>query len=203
MGGFSNFAVSFTIISILSGCLTAYGFGMNTGGPVDHQHRLAARRHHDPVRRPGDGRGLLQLPDRRRPLLLVGEARRRERGRRGAGSRAGSTCWARSPSPRASTSARRSSSRVPRPAVRLRRPRRGTRSCCSASILLLHGLLNTFGVRLVALLNDIWVWWHIIGVAGHRRRAAVRARQAPVGRRSSSSTSSTTPASASDASTSS
>ena len=34
MSGFSNFAVSFTIISILSGCLTAYLFGMNTGGPV-------------------------------------------------------------------------------------------------------------------------------------------------------------------------
>src|SRR5215471_16604753 len=34
MGTFSNFAVSFTIISILSGCLTLYGFGMNTGGPV-------------------------------------------------------------------------------------------------------------------------------------------------------------------------
>src|SRR5436305_6128838 len=34
MGGFSNFAVSFTIISILSGCLTLYGYGMNTGGPV-------------------------------------------------------------------------------------------------------------------------------------------------------------------------
>src|ERR1700716_1045358 len=34
MSGFSNFAVSFTIISILSGCLTAYAFGMNTGGPL-------------------------------------------------------------------------------------------------------------------------------------------------------------------------
>src|SRR6202022_322101 len=34
MSGFSNFAVSFTIISILSGCLTLYGFGMNTGGPI-------------------------------------------------------------------------------------------------------------------------------------------------------------------------
>src|ERR1700760_1432330 len=32
MSGFSNFAVSFTIISILSGCLTLYGTGMNTGG---------------------------------------------------------------------------------------------------------------------------------------------------------------------------
>ena len=35
MSGFSNFAVSFTIISILSGCLTLYSFGMNTGGPVE------------------------------------------------------------------------------------------------------------------------------------------------------------------------
>jgi amino acid permease (GABA permease) len=35
MGGFSNFAVSFTIISVLSGCLTLYYFGMNYGGPVD------------------------------------------------------------------------------------------------------------------------------------------------------------------------
>src|SRR6476661_5765640 len=34
MSGFSNFAVSFTIISILSGCLTLYGFGLNTGGPA-------------------------------------------------------------------------------------------------------------------------------------------------------------------------
>ncbi|MCU1681615.1 MAG: amino acid permease [Amycolatopsis sp.] len=34
MSGFSNFAVSFTIVSILSGCLTLYGYGMNTGGPA-------------------------------------------------------------------------------------------------------------------------------------------------------------------------
>src|ERR1700719_1592494 len=34
MSGFSNFAVSFTIISILSGCLTLYYFGMTHGGPA-------------------------------------------------------------------------------------------------------------------------------------------------------------------------
>ena len=34
MGAFSNFAVSFTIISILSGCLTLFGFGMAIGGPA-------------------------------------------------------------------------------------------------------------------------------------------------------------------------
>ncbi len=30
MSAFSNYAVSFTIISVLSGCLTLYLFGMNT-----------------------------------------------------------------------------------------------------------------------------------------------------------------------------
>ena len=140
---------------------------------VRHEHRrprrhrlgLADRRSDDPLRRPGHGRGLLQLPDRRRPLLLGGEAGQAERGRPGPGSPAGSTSSARSPSPPASTSAPRSSS---------------TRSstCSSAStrrpwhtillfglILLLHGALNQFGVRIVALLNDISVWWHVIGVA--------------------------------------
>ena len=34
MGGFSNFAISFTIISILAGCLTSYTIGFNQGGPV-------------------------------------------------------------------------------------------------------------------------------------------------------------------------
>src|SRR5258707_13359701 len=31
-----------------------------------------------------------------------------------------------------------------------------------AVVLVLHALLNIFGVRLVALLNDISVWWHIV-----------------------------------------
>jgi amino acid transporter len=33
MSKFSNFAISFTIISILSGCLTLYGYGLAHGGP--------------------------------------------------------------------------------------------------------------------------------------------------------------------------
>src|SRR5206468_10953314 len=33
-----------------------------------------------------------------------------------------------------------------------------------AVILALHASLNIFGVRLVALLNDVSVWWHIAGV---------------------------------------
>ena len=32
--GFSNFAISFTIISILAGCFTTYGQAWNNGGPI-------------------------------------------------------------------------------------------------------------------------------------------------------------------------
>jgi amino acid transporter len=32
--GFSNFAISFSIISILAGCLTTYGAGIGNGGPI-------------------------------------------------------------------------------------------------------------------------------------------------------------------------
>src|SRR3954452_1880343 len=34
MGGFQNFAISFTIISILAGCLTSYYIGFSQGGPI-------------------------------------------------------------------------------------------------------------------------------------------------------------------------
>ena len=32
--GFSNFAISFSIISILAGCFTTYGVAFNNGGPI-------------------------------------------------------------------------------------------------------------------------------------------------------------------------
>ena len=32
-------------------------------------------------------------------------------------------------------------------------------------ILLMHGILNTFGVSLVRLLSDVSAWWHLVGVA--------------------------------------
>jgi len=34
MGGFSNFAISFSIISILTGAVTLYGYGLEMGGPL-------------------------------------------------------------------------------------------------------------------------------------------------------------------------
>src|SRR3981081_2942181 len=34
MGGFSNFAVSFSIISVLTGAVLLYGYGLKLAGPV-------------------------------------------------------------------------------------------------------------------------------------------------------------------------
>src|SRR5204863_3838759 len=33
-----------------------------------------------------------------------------------------------------------------------------------AAIIVVHGLLNTFGVNLVRVLSDISAWWHVAGV---------------------------------------
>ncbi len=197
MSAFSNFAVSFTIISILSGCLTLYRFGMNTGGPAVIVWGWLFVGVDDPVRRPGDGRGLLQLPDRRRPLLLVGEAGPPQRPRPGPGSPAGSTSSARSRSPPASTSAPPSSSTrcldlqfgFERHARAHDPPVRADPRCCTACS-------TPSASRLVAMLNDISVWWHVVGVAVIVGALVFVPDRAPVAPTSSSPSSSTTPAGA-------
>jgi len=35
MGGFSNFAISFSIISILTGAVTLFDYGLTMGGPLE------------------------------------------------------------------------------------------------------------------------------------------------------------------------
>ena len=76
MGGFQNFAISFTIISILAGCLTSYWIVFERGGPMWVDLELADHRSvlddHRAVRR-GDR---VRLSDGRRSLLLGIEARR-------------------------------------------------------------------------------------------------------------------------------
>src|SRR5512133_1300138 len=41
MGGFSNFAISFSIISILTGAMLLFGYGLKFGGPVINLFTLA------------------------------------------------------------------------------------------------------------------------------------------------------------------
>src|SRR5580698_647249 len=163
MSGFSNFAVSFTIISILSGCLTLYGYGMATGGPAIIVW----------------GWPIVGIM-----TLFVGLAMAEvcssfptagglyywsaKLAKKNGAAASWFTGWFNFLGQVAVTA--------------------GIDFGCAffinaflslewgvstahwvtilifAGVLLLHGLLNQFGIRLVAMLNDVSVWWHITGV---------------------------------------
>ncbi|MEU6708617.1 amino acid permease [Streptomyces wuyuanensis] len=161
MGGFGNFAISFSVISILSGCMTLYGFGLSTGGPavmmwgwagvglfvlcvglalaeVTSAYPTSGALYYmaDKLggRRWGWYTGWLNL------LGLLGAI---------AGIDYGAALF---------TGA----------FLNLRfgfDPTPGSTFVIFLCILLLHATLNLFGVRLVSVLNSISVWWHLAGVA--------------------------------------
>ena len=163
MSGFSNFAVSFTIISILSGCLTLYFFGMTTGGPavivwgwpfVGIMTLLVGLAMAEVCSSFPTAGGLYywaaKLAKTNGPAWswftgwfnFLGQVAVT------AGIDFGAAffinaflnlAWG-------VTTAHWMTIII------------------FALVLLLHGLLNQFGIKLVALLNDVSVWWHIVGV---------------------------------------
>jgi amino acid transporter len=164
MGGFSNFAVSFTIISILSGCLTLYGYGMNTGGPlamnigwpiVGVMVTLVGLAMAEICSSYPTAGGLYywsaRLSTKNGPAWSWFTGWFNLMGQIGvtAGIDFGLALFS-----SALLNLLFGYPLTP-PYVIL----------IYAVALFLHGLLNTFGVRLVALLNDISVWWHLAGVA--------------------------------------
>jgi len=164
MSGFSNFAVSFTIISILSGCLTLYYFGMEEGGPaiivwgwpiVGIFTLLVGLSMAEVCSSYPTAGGLYYWAAKLSPehgpvwswftgwFNFLGQVAIT------AGIDFGAalfinfllSLWF--------------NFDVSHPWHTI---------LIYACVLLLHGLLNQFGIRLVALLNDISVWWHILGV---------------------------------------
>ncbi len=163
MGGFSNFAVSFTIVSILSGCLTLYAFGMNTGGPivmnigwplVGIMTTIVGLAMAEVCSSYPTAGGLYywsaRLAKKNGPAWswftgwfnLIGQIGVT------AGIDFGLAFFA--------TALLNLLFGFPTSP--------GWVITVLAVVLFLHALLNTFGVRLVALLNDVSVYWHIIGV---------------------------------------
>ncbi len=163
MSGFSNFAVSFTIISILSGCLTLYGYGMATGGPavivwgwpfVGIMTLFVGLAMAEVCSSYPTAGGLYywsaKLARTRGPAWswftgwfnFLGQVAVT------AGIDFGAALFINA----------------------LLSLQFGTPTyhwvtvLIYGGVLLLHGLLNQFGIKLVALLNDISVWWHILGV---------------------------------------
>ncbi|HKV88573.1 MAG TPA: amino acid permease [Candidatus Dormibacteraeota bacterium] len=174
MSGFSNFAISFTIISILSGCLTLYYFGMSNGGPMVIN---------------------LGWPFVGIMVLLVGLAMAEvcssyptagglyywaaKLGGKNSAAWSWFTGWFNLLGQVAITagidfglaffvnflvSQYVSSWPSPLNAFTDFHSRLAI-FVIYAIVLFIHGLMNTFGISLVALLNNVSVWWHVVGVA--------------------------------------
>jgi amino acid transporter len=161
MSSFGNFAISFSVISVLSGCMTLYGFGLATGGPsvmmwgwlavglmvlfvgmslaeVTSAYPTSGALFYmaDKLGGPRWGwyTGWLNL------LGLLGAIAGVDYGAAQFTGALLQMQWNVTPTP-------------------------GSTLWIYAGILALHGALNMFGVRVVSLLNSISVWWHLAGVA--------------------------------------
>ena len=75
MGGFQNFAISFTIISILAGCLTSYYIAFEHGGPIAVTWGWLLVGLFSTIIALAMAEIASSYPDRGRPLLLGLEAR--------------------------------------------------------------------------------------------------------------------------------
>ena len=164
MKTFSNFAVSFTIISILSGCLTLFAFGMKTGGPAEMVWGWLVV-------------GFFVT------LVALGMAEVASSYPTAGGLYYWSAKLAKSNAPAWSwfTGWFNLLGQVAVTAgidfglaffingflnLAFGVPTDPPYTIAIYGVVLfLHGLLNTFGIRLVALLNDVSVWWHVFGVA--------------------------------------
>jgi amino acid transporter len=167
MSGFSNFAISFTIISILSGCLTVYQYGLLHGGPpvmtwgwlfVGTMVVFAGLSMAEICSAYPTAGGLYYwaaklAPGNSAPIWswftgwfnLIGQI----------GITAGiSFGCAYSVSAFLAEYTGDAAWFEPWRTISI-----------LAVILFVSGLLNTFSIRLVALLNDVSVYWHLIGVA--------------------------------------
>ena len=163
LSGFSNFAVSFTIISILSGCLTLYGYALNTGGPatmiwgwplVGVFVVLVGLGMAEVCSSYPTAGGLYYWAAKLAPrngaawswftgwFNLIGQVAVT------AGIDFGAALFL-----NAFLDLVAGFSATPGHTILL-----------LGIILVAHGLLNTFGVRLVAILNNVSVWWHLVGV---------------------------------------
>ena len=167
MRTFSNFAVSFTIISILSGCLTLFGFAMNVGGPavmtlgwlfvgffvilvalgmaeVASSYPTAGGLYYWSAKlAPASGRNPAKWSWFVGWFNLVGQVAVT------AGIDFGLALFT-------TAFLNLAFGVTVTPTVTI---------AVYGVMLLLHGLLNTFGIRIVKLLNDVSVWWHIAGVS--------------------------------------
>ncbi|MFF4517413.1 amino acid permease [Streptomyces mirabilis] len=161
MGAFGNFAISFSVICILAGGMSLFGFGLNTGGPVvmlggwaviGLMTLLLGLSLADVTSAYPTSGGLYFMADKLggprwgwvtgwlNLLGLLGAIAGIDYGAATFVAAFANLQWGVEPAD-------------------------GTKMMIFACILLLHGLLNVRGVRWVNVLNSISVWWQLTGVA--------------------------------------
>ena len=163
MSGFSNFAISFTIISILSGTLTLYGTGINYGGPVEEAWGWPLVSVFVII----IGLGMAEIASK----YPTAGGLYYWASKMGGPVWGWFTGWFNLIGQIAITAGIDYGAAIFADALlNLLWP--GTFKATPheiiyvyACILGLHALMNIFSVKLVALLNDISVWWHVVGVA--------------------------------------
>jgi amino acid permease (GABA permease) len=164
LSGFSNFAVSFSIISVLAGCLTSYSIAMLNGGPaaITLGWLLVG--------------GLVTLVSL--SMAEVCSVYPTAGGlywwafaiaKRNKAAWAWFTGWFNFMGQVAVTAAIDFGAALTTSALFSLlfgfTPTKGHVFLVFAVIIVLHGLLNTFGVDLVKVLSDVSAWWHMAGVA--------------------------------------
>ncbi len=162
MSGFSNFAISFTIISILSGTLTLYATGINYGGPVMEAYGWPLVSVFVLI----VGLGMAEIASK----YPTAGGLYYWASKLGGPAWGWFTGWFNLIGQIAITAGIDYGAAIFTDSLlQLLFP--GTFKghpheviWVYAVILFLHALMNTFSVQLVALLNDISVWWHVFGV---------------------------------------
>ncbi|MET7694861.1 amino acid permease [Streptomyces sp. NPDC005483] len=161
MGPFGNFAISFSVICILAGGMSLFGFGLGHGGPVvmlgtwiviGFMTLLVGLSLADVVSAYPTSGGPYFMADKLggagwgwvtgwlNLLGLLGAIAGIDYGAATFVGAFAQMQWGITPTD-------------------------GTTMTIFGCILLLHGLLNSAGVRLVTVLNSISVWWQLLGVA--------------------------------------
>jgi amino acid permease (GABA permease) len=164
MSGFSNFAVSFSIISILAGCITSYYIALNSGGPAAINLGWPIVGVFVLTVALGMAEVCSRYPTAGGLYFWAGRlAKRNKRGwawTTGWFNILGEVAVTAGIDFGAATTMMAFASLVwgvvPTPL---------TTFILFLVLIVIHGLLNTFGVSLVSILSNVSAWWHLVGVA--------------------------------------
>ncbi|MCL2471903.1 MAG: amino acid permease [Propionibacteriaceae bacterium] len=163
MSGFSNFAISFSIISILAGCITSYSIALNSGGPsaitigwalVGVFVLMVALAMAEVCSRYPTAGGLYFWAGR-----LANKNKRQWAWFVGWFNFLGEVAVTAAIDFGAATTMNAFAALVWDVT-----PTALSTWLTFIVIIVIHGLLNTFGVNLVALLSNVSAWWHVVGV---------------------------------------